>query len=73
MSLETENKVLEQGLQVLKVQDYAGESEENLNQHIYELENQVKDLEFNYNRHYDAYTTCGSTQSEYCLYSDGVF
>lgn len=29
----------------------------------------LKDFEFGYNRHYDAYTTCGSTQSEYCLYS----
>jgi exonuclease SbcC len=48
LSLEAENKALEKGLQLLKVQDYAGESENNLNQHIYELENQIGDLEFNY-------------------------
>jgi iron complex outermembrane receptor protein len=29
----------------------------------------LKNFELGYNRHYDAYTTCGSTQSEYCLYS----
>ena len=30
----------------------------------------VKNLEVNYNRHYDAYSTCVSTRPEYCLYSD---
>ena len=30
----------------------------------------IKDLEINYNRHYDSYSSCGSSQSEYCLYSD---
>lgn len=30
---------------------------------------QFKDLEINYNRHYDDYSSCGSTQSEYCVYS----
>ncbi len=28
-----------------------------------------KDLEINYNRHYDSYSTCGSSQPEYCIYS----
>lgn len=48
LSLETENKVLEQGLQALKVKDYIGETEKNINQHIYDLENQIKDLEYNF-------------------------
>ena len=30
----------------------------------------IKNLEINYNRHFDSYSSCGSSQSEYCLYSD---
>ncbi len=31
---------------------------------------QFKDLEINYNRHYDSYSSCGSTRPEFCVISD---
>ena len=30
----------------------------------------IKDLEINYNRHYDAYTACASTKPEFCVYDE---
>lgn len=30
----------------------------------------LKDIEFTYSRHGDAYSSCGSTRPEYCVYSD---